>query len=139
MGPMAPDDAATFRSSFYRCLDGSHFMKRFYDRFVGSSEEVREAFRHTDMDRQYKMLADSLYVLATAMAGGPESPARDALAGIAARHGSQGLGIRPALYDLWLSALLETVAEHDPEYSPEVERVWRETLGAGIEYMRSHH
>jgi len=136
---MAPDPAATFRMSLYRCLGGSHFMKSFYDRFVGSSEEVRERFEGVDMDRQYKMLADSLYVLAMAVEDGPEKMAGGALAGIAARHGRQGLGIPPALFDLWLAALLETVAEHDPEFSPEIERVWRETLGAGIEYMRTHH
>ena len=40
------------------------FLESFYDRFVGSSEEVREKFRGVDLKRQVRMLEDSLYVVA---------------------------------------------------------------------------
>lgn len=136
---MPPDKVDTFRASLKRCLADAGFLDSFYQAFVGSSQEVREKFKNTDMKRQVRMLEDSLYVLAVAVQGGQGSPARGALVGIARKHGRNDLDIRPGLYDLWLSALIETVGRYDPDYSPEVETAWRDTLAGGIEYMRSHY
>jgi len=111
-------------------------MHRFYERFLGSSEEVREKFAGVDLERQFQMVTDSLYVLAVVAEGqGPT----EALEGIAERHSRRGADIRSGLYDLWLGALLATVADHDPEFDPEVEDAWRQTLATGIEYMRSRY
>jgi hemoglobin-like flavoprotein len=136
---MPPDSVDVFRASLKRCLADAHFLESFYDAFVGSSDEVREKFKNTDMTRQVRMLEDSLYVLAVAVQGGHASPARGALPTIAERHSRQDLDIRPELYDLWLEALLKTVTEYDPEYGPEIGTAWRDTLAAGIDYMRSHY
>ena len=136
---MPPDKIDTFRASLKRCMADDGFLESFYQAFVGSSEEVREKFRNTDMKRQIRMLEDSLYVLAVAVQGGQGSPARGALSGIARKHGHAELDIRPELYDLWLSALVQTVEKSDPDYSEEIEIAWRDTLAGGIEYMRSHY
>ncbi len=100
-----------FRASLKRCLADDGFLNSFYEAFVGSSEEVREKFKNTDMKRQVRMLEDSLYVLAVAVQGGQGSPARGALSGIARKHSHAELDIRPGLYDLWLSALIQTARE----------------------------
>ena len=55
------------------------------------------------------------------------------------RHSREDLDIRPGLYDLWLAALLQAVAGCDPEHTPQIEVAWRDTLSAGIEYMRSRY
>lgn len=136
---MSPDQIHVFRASLNRCLAATGFLESFYESFVGSSEEVREKFKNTDMKRQIKMLEDSLYVLAVAAQGGQGSPARGALPGIARRHSRHDLDIRPALYDLWLSSLLETARRYDPDFTDATEAAWRVTLSAGIEYMRSHY
>jgi hypothetical protein len=34
---------------------------------------------------------------------------------------------------------MQTVREHDPEFTPDVERAWRTTIATGIEYMQSNH
>jgi hemoglobin-like flavoprotein len=136
---MSPDHVDVFRASLSRCLAARGFLESFYESFVGSSEEVREKFKNTDMKRQVKMLEDSLYVLAVAVQGGQGSPARGALPGIARRHSRHDLDIRPELYDLWLDSLVETARTHDPEFTDASETAWRETLAAGIEYMRSHY
>ena len=128
-----------FRKSLDRCLADAWFIKSFYERFMASSAEVREKFKDTDMGRQYQMVTDSLYVLAEAADGGQDSPAGEALAGVAARHSRQGVDIHTGLYDLWTSALMEAASEHDPEFTPEVEQAWRQALAAGIEYMRSRY
>jgi hemoglobin-like flavoprotein len=135
-----PDDPVdVFRRSLHRCLADPAFLESFYDAFVGSSEEVREKFKNTDMARQKRMLEDSLYVMALALQQGLDSPARGDLPRIAERHGQRDLDVRPELYDLWASSLIETAGRYDPEFTPEIERAWRDTLAAGIEYMRSRY
>jgi hemoglobin-like flavoprotein len=128
-----------FLHSLTRCLAVPAFLEDFYDRFVGSSEEVREKFRGVDLKRQVRMLQDSLYVVAVAAQGEEGSPARNALPWLAARHSRHDLDIRPELYDLWIDCLLETARAHDPEFGREVESAWRETLTIGAHYMRERY
>jgi hemoglobin-like flavoprotein len=127
-----------FLASLKRCLAAPAFLESFYERFVGSSEEVREKFRGTDMKRQGRVLEDSLYVIANAVQGEENSLARGALPALAVRHGRQDLAIPPHLFDLWIECLVETARAHDPQFAPAVEAAWRETLTFGADYMRQH-
>jgi hemoglobin-like flavoprotein len=128
-----------FLASLKRCLGPPEFVTGFYERFTGSSEEVREKFRGVDMERQVRMLADSLYVVAVAVQGEEGSMARGDLPRLAERHSRRDLDIRPELYDLWARCLVETAREHDPQWTEEVEAAWRETLAFGVEYMRRRY
>lgn len=136
---MATSATDAFLKSLKRCLATPGFLDDFYVRFVGSSGEVAEKFRGVDMKRQARMLEDSLFVVAVAVQGGEGSPAREALPSLAERHSHRDLDIRPALYDLWIAGLVETARAHDPEFSPEVESAWRDTLTAGAHYMRERY
>jgi hemoglobin-like flavoprotein len=129
----------SFLASLKRCLATPGFMESFYQSFVSSSEEVREKFRNTDLQRQARMLSDSLYVLAVAVQGQTGSPARGELPRLAERHSRKDLDIRPPLYDHWLACLIDTARGHDPQFTPEIEAAWRATLGAGIDYMKGHY
>ena len=133
---MASPSVETFLASLKRCLAAPAFLESFYERFVASSEEVREKFRNTDMKRQVRVLEESLYVVANAVQGEDNSLARGALSPLAARHGRQGLDISPGLYDLWIECLVETARAHDPQFAPAIEAAWRETLAFGADYMR---
>jgi hemoglobin-like flavoprotein len=128
-----------FLASLKRCLAVPTFMDDFYERFIGSSAEVREKFKNTDMKRQGQVLADSLYVVANAVQGEEGSPARRELPRIAARHSRADRDIRPGLYDLWIRCLVDTARAHDPRFDPDVERAWREVLTFGADYMRHHY
>ena len=128
-----------FIASLKRCLAVPGFMDSFYQTFVSSSAEVREKFRNTDLQRQARMLSDSLYALAVAVQGQEGSPAWGDMPRLAARHSRKDLDIRPALYDHWLACLLDTARRHDPEFSPEIEAAWRATLAVGIAYMTSRY
>ena len=136
---MDPSTRDTFLASFNRCRAAPGFFAAFYDRFIASSEEVRAKFAGTDMKRQFRMLEDSLYVVAVAVQGQEGSVARGDLPRIAARHSRKDLDIRPQLYDQWLECLIETVRIHDPQFSPPIEAAWRETLGFGVAYMRERY
>lgn len=121
------------RQSLRRCSSNPRFMDVFYDNFLASSDEVAEQFANTDFDRQKEMLNKSLHMIVLACGGHDEGDAY--LLEIAKRHGRDDLKIKPELYDLWLASLMATVQEIDPEYTPEVELAWRETMHYGIEYM----
>jgi hypothetical protein len=137
---MTSEHVDLFRASLKRCLATPHFLGKFYDSFVASSGEVREKFRNTDFEQQTRMLADSLYALAVAAQARREgSPAWADMPRLAARHSRADLDIRPGLYDHWLDCLVETARQHDPEFSPEIEAAWRDTLAVGIDYMRSRY
>lgn len=112
------------------------FFFRFYEIFTAKSPEIAQAFRNTDMERQVRMLRQSIVYLVNFYA---TNNAEDFLQRIARRHGRNDLNIAPYLYDLWLDALLETVAEFDPRYSGQTEAAWRQVLSPGIEFMKSFY
>jgi hemoglobin-like flavoprotein len=128
-----------FLASLKRCLAAPGFLTGFYERFTGSSEEVREKFRGVDMQRQARVLEDSLYVVAVAVQGEEGSLARGELPRLAERHSRRDLGIRPELYDVWAQCLVATAAAHDPQWTDDVAVAWRDTLAFGVEYMRQRY
>lgn len=133
---MVSGEVDLFLASLKRCLaQQPRFTSHFYDRFIGASDEVREKFKDTDMQRQVRMLEDSLLVVANAVQSKDGSIARGELPRIAARHGRDGLAIRPALYELWADCLVETARECDPAFRDEIEQSWRAVLGFGVQYM----
>lgn len=137
------DYVEVFRASLKRCLASPDFLKHFYHLFLASSQEVREKFEATDFERQTRVLADSLYLVAVAAQaatqGEEQSPAWTEMNRLAGMHSRGQLDIRPGLYDLWLHCLLQAAQRHDPEFSPEVEEDWRKTLSQGIEYLRARY
>jgi len=137
MAAQAQIDA--FRASLNRCLSNPNFLRRFYEIFLDSSEEVRQKFRNTDFPRQTRILADSLYMMAVAAQLESDSQAWGEMARLAKRHGREDLDIRPGLYDLWLECLLKAASVHDPAFSPAIEAAWRETLRVGIQYLSSRY
>ena len=136
---MASPSVEAFLASLKRCLAVPGFMDAFYERFVGSSDEVREKFRNTDMKRQAQVVADSLYVVANAVQGEEGSLARREFPRIAERHSRRERDIRPGLYDLWIDCLVETARAHDPQFDPGVEHAWRDVLLFGAEYMSQRY
>lgn len=126
-----------FDLSYERVLatekNGKTFFDSFYDCFIGSSAQVAEYFKNTDMERQKEMLKKSFYALFVFYA---TNSADDYLEKIAERHSKRGLDIRPELYDLWLENLMKTVKEFDPMFNDDVELSWRLVLSTGITYMK---
>ena len=119
-----------------RCLSNLYFLDRFYQEFISSSQEVAEAFAHTDMERQKAMLTASMYHLANLIEKRDEE-AHQHMEELGAIHGSHGLDIPSHLYDKWLESLLIAVSESDPAYDEKLESVWREVMLYGINLMKA--
>ena len=130
------DSFAAFRSSLLRCLSNLHFLERFYDTFIQSSPEVKAAFAHTNMERQRAMLHASLYQLMNLYEHDDED-ARKHVEELGAIHGAYGHRIPLHLYDLWLDSLMQAVAASDPQFSPELDAIWREVMEHGIDMMKA--
>lgn len=131
MNKISPKDA--FLESLERCSDNEAFIPAFYERFLSSSEEVRDKFIHTDFDQQNRMILQSLRLAAGATAGEPAS-LRD-LRERAETHSRHRMNIKPKMYDWWLESLIETAREFDPVWSEGIESAWRVILGHVIRHM----
>lgn len=122
-----------FRRSLERCCANKNFIPSFYDRFLGTSFEIRSKFRNTNFTKQKDKLLRSLHLAAGATAGEPESLRE--MRERAETHARDHLNIEPRLYEFWLASVLATVREMDPEWDATVESDWRLILGHVIEYM----
>jgi len=139
MGAVATPTRDVFLASLNRCLAEPGFIAGFYERFMRSSPEVRQKLSHTDMERQFRMLADSLYVVANAVQGEEGSIARSDLPRLARRHSREDLDVAPHLYVLWRDCLVATAKATDPQFDAAVEAAWRETLEFGVRYMTDRY
>lgn len=121
--------------SYGRCCAKPTFFDDFYREFLDSSPQIRAKFVDTDMPAQKLLLRQGILNLVMHARGMSDSKLR----ALGESHSRARLDIRPELYDLWLNALLHTIARHDPEYSDEVRQAWREVLEKGIAIIKSHY
>ena len=137
MAALGESQIADFGASLGRCHANPDFITRFYELFVAASPEAAEKFKDTDLERQSRAMSSSLYALTLIIEGGKAAILY--LDKIARQHGRDNLDIHPELYDVWLECLIETVSEFDPQYSDEVERLWRDAMAFGIKFMQSRY
>jgi hemoglobin-like flavoprotein len=128
-----------FLASLNRCLAEPGFIAGFYERFLGASREVRAKFRGTDMERQFRVLADSLFVAANAVQGEKNSVVRRELDRLAERHSRRDLDIPPALYSTWTECLVDAARATDPQFDETTEAAWRETLGFAVRALTQRY
>lgn len=60
----------------------------------------------------------------------------DYVQSLATKHSKRDKDVQPHLYDIWLTCLIDTVKEHDPEFDDDVALAWRMNMAAGITYMK---
>lgn len=118
--------------SYGRCCNRDEFFIDFYKHFMGSSDTIRQRFAKTDMPAQRHLLRSGIMQLVLHARGMSDRKLRS----LGESHNRNGYNIPPEWYNLWLDALMATVRKHDPEYSNDLERSWRETLGPGVELIR---
>lgn len=129
---MQQDQFVDVQNSYGRCLQSGQFIQRFYEIFMDSHPDVRPAFAQTDMGRQRHALRRGI---SNAILYGGGSPLVqrliEATAELHSRHGRAP--IAPSLYRYWLDSLIQTVREHDPMATPQLEQRWRDAISPTIE------
>ncbi len=121
-------------ASLDRCNQNPRFLDTFYEKFLAASPKVRERFAGTDFERQKRALRGSLWMILLAAEDEERGPERY-LGSLAEMHSARHLDIGAELYDLWLDCLLATVAECDPEHTPELRGAWEQVMMVGVRYM----
>jgi hemoglobin-like flavoprotein len=117
-------------ASYHRARRSNELFDTFYDLFLGKSPDIPPMFVRTDFTHQKLMLRQSLLEMMIFA----QTNAGQEIDRLAERH--RELNVKPHQYDLWLDALCETLARHDPQFSPELERLWRDAMRPGIDVMR---
>ncbi len=120
-------------ASYHRCETAGDLFDSFYEIFFAKSPEISPMFAITDMERQ-KQDAMASVLMALRLASG-DAIARQYIQEIAETHSRRGYRIRPELYDLWLDALCEAVARHDPQYTTDLDNNWRLAMRPAIDLM----
>ena len=133
--PLSPKEH--FLRSLERCKKNPEFIETFYERFLTSSDEIADKFRYTDFERQHDMLVHSLELAAHAVEGDHE--ALEELNKQAIRHSRDDLDIRPDLYPIWLSTIIDTASEFDPFWDATVHNAWQTVLKHVIHHMASKY
>lgn len=128
-------DYEAVQASYDRCLEDETFFDTFYDLFLVKSPEIPPLFKDTDFRRQKQVVRVSVRMMIRLGLGEPQTV--EAIEKLGELHSSRDRNIKPELYELWLNALCESVKQHDPEYTAELEQQWRDTMQHGIELMTS--
>lgn len=123
------------QESYVRCRSSPGFFDDFYRDFLGSSEEVRAKFVHTNFEKQNKLLRESIVFMILFAEGG--TYAQQVIKELAVKHDRKHLDITPGLYALWLDSLIRTIARHDKAMNPDLEQKWREAMTIGIESLKA--
>ncbi len=135
-----------FTESYKRLLDldeidpdnlldeiGEIFFSRFYKSFISASPDISKKFQNTDIQKQKRILQQSLYHMLDFYVN---KQATDYMRGIAEIHSKKDKDIPPQLYDLWLESLVATVRVLDPKYDRDVGLAWKMVMSTGITYMK---
>lgn len=124
------------RESFNR-MNQMGFVDRFYDLLLTSDVKIRAMFHNIDFSEQKKALIDGIYVLIDYSEGGPLG--KVSIRRLGEKHNRDQMNVPADLYALWVNCFIQALSEKDPEFSPSLEKQWREALKPGIDEMISKY
>jgi len=133
MSVLSPEELVLFEESLARAIESKDFLDLFYERFRKSSKEVNALFEDVNMSALQDKLAKTLTL--TALANTEPARVDQHLQGLGKYH--QGLSVTMGMYQAWENALISVLHSCDPEFSPELDRIWRHALQIAICNM--HH
>ena len=117
-------------ASYHRGRHSGELFDTFYDLFLRKSPEIPPMFAHTDFRHQKLMLRESVLEM---LIFAQTNTGRREIEKLAERH--RQLSVKPEHYQLWLDALCQALAQHDPQFNAELEQSWREAMRPGIRIM----
>jgi hemoglobin-like flavoprotein len=121
-----------FHDSYQRCLEDPTFFDVFYERFIGSSDEIAEFFEEVDLAHTKKTLKTALFY--NLMASDGSTLGIKKLKSMASIH--QELELTAKHYDYWLDSLMSVVEEADRFHNQQIENAWRCVMNVGIDLMK---
>lgn len=130
-------DIVIAKKSLKRCLTKPEFLDIFYEKFLGSSDEIKAKFINTRFPNQKIMLKASLHIMVMLAQGSLKDT--EQLQNLADKHSKGKLNIHPEFYQLWLDSMLYAVKVVDPEYSDVIFQAWKVTLQPGIDFFTSKY
>ncbi|PRH83699.1 globin [Arenimonas caeni] len=132
------DNFDDLQQSYGRCLRGKDFIERFYEIFLASHPAIGPMFAATDFQKQRLALRRGISMaISHAAGGGLVKRGIEQMADVHARSGRTP--VDPALYPYWVDSLVKAVAETDPQFTPALERRWREGMSAVIQTFSQRH
>ena len=110
------------------------FYDEFYDSFLPSlPADVRAKFAHTDMETQKDLLRRGISFMLMFLKD--SAAGKMAFEKIAIIHDRKHQDIRPEHYSYWKTAFVDTIADHDPEFSPNVRSAWNQVVDAAVGFF----
>jgi len=126
------------RPSFRRCCEhGPEIFDTFYASLADHVAGVGPMFAGTDMQKQNELIRTGIETLIDFACG--EEAAETELDRLGLLHNRQTLNVLPEMYPGWVDALMEMVAEFDPQRTDIIEAGWREVVQPGIERIISKY
>ncbi|MFA0963638.1 globin [Roseivirga sp. BDSF3-8] len=135
MARVSEEAVKTAQESYGRCLANGNMLESFYDKFLSKSPLIKDRFKDTDFESQYKLLRHGINLMLMYAQG--NIAGKSGLERIRYSHSREQMAIPPYSYDLWKAALLEVLPLHDRKYNAEVKAAWSEVMDFGIEHIRS--
>lgn len=126
---------SALKDSYGRCTVNQKFLDRFYDIFLASHPAIKPMFAKTDFTKQKALLRSGISMMIMYEDG--TQVAKMALDRLGHSHGKQRMNIDPKMYQYWIDSLVAAVKECDPQFSPALEKYWRDAMRRGINYMVS--
>ncbi len=132
---MTPAKATSEPLESFRRIRGERLVDRFYDEFLKAEPRILSLFAQTDAAHQKRMLQHGLLMMLRFALG--DSVSKLAIKRLGQRHHVE-LEIPVELYQPFVDSLMKSVASLDPEWSPRLDRAWREHLSIGITEMKRY-
>ncbi len=132
-----PAHVAVAKESFRRCCAAPDFFACFYRNFFLACPQAQPLFAKTAFQRQHQLLQHAIGLLLVFPLRSRTDPSL--LDRVAERHSRRDLGIEPGLYPAFVDSLIQTAREHDPEFTDDTERAWRQAVAPGVAYMQGRY
>lgn len=133
-----PIDFVSVKKSYGRCVltraTKEKFFSQFYGLFLNSHPEIYAMFEETDFEKQITMLKNAIS-MSILYAEKTDELAVDVLNKIRKSHSRERRNVKPVYYTFWLKSLIETLWLCDPQFTPDLERHWRDMMQQSIDYI----
>lgn len=126
-------NVSAVKTSYGRCCVNPKFFDRFYEIFLKSNPAIALMFANTNFTKQKTLLRQGLSMMLMHLEG--VNVGTIGMKRIGESHSPKHLNITADLYQFWIDSLTKAIAECDAEFNPSLDKEWRQTLQAGVQFI----